>query len=440
MSSSTADATLTPLSPIDATMSAFGFTVLYVFPPASPDAKAFDLEKLHGAFQRLVEEEYRILLGEKHIDPVTGVVSVKQTPEAVAKGASIAIPFEKVAKHEDTADDVIESLAMSFMPIREPMQLVAVKATALRDGGLVLGLDISHCLLDGEGMFTFMKSWGEFYRGLTSDERTTICHDRSLLASRGTGALLPHPEFKVKQPAPVSSKEAPVESTAPPPVPPTFPATTLHVFHVTPEHMKRIKAIASAGLTDGYVSTTDALTALFVILITQARGHGQDMRLTTWVNARKRFTPPLPANYAGNAAFNAFSLYTVDELSVLNEDAIRTIAKRVRGSVLRFDDEYLRDVIEFISSQGNLMDVSIGTNFFFGPDLMFTSWSNFGMYDAKFETTPWFVGPPKMPMFDGMVVIVDGIRGASGLDFLACLEVNAMERLVKLWEQVPFWN
>uniref|UniRef100_K3W5S6 Condensation domain-containing protein n=1 Tax=Globisporangium ultimum (strain ATCC 200006 / CBS 805.95 / DAOM BR144) TaxID=431595 RepID=K3W5S6_GLOUD len=433
---SSSSTTLIPLSPMDAAMSAFGFTVLYVFPPASTaaDTKTFDLEKLHSAFQRLVEEEYRILLGEQHIDPVTGVVSIKQTPAAVAKGASIAIPFEKVAEYGDTTEDVMQSLAMSFLPNREQTQVVTIKATALCDGGLALGVNMSHCMLDGEGMFTFMKSWGEFYRGLTKEERTVICHDRSLLAPRGTGALLPHLEFKMKEP----TLEVPTESTSP--VPPAFPATTQHVFHVTPERMKRIKAIASAGLTDGYVSTTDALTALFIILITQARGHGQDMRFTTGVNARKRFTPPLPANYAGNVIFNAFSAYTADELSVLNEDAIQRIAKRVRESILRRDDEYLRDAIEFISSQGNLMDVSVGTNFFFGPDLMFTSWANFGMYDAKFETTPWFVGPPKLPVCDGMVVFLEGIRGASGLDLLVLLETNAMERLVKLWEQVPFWN
>uniref|UniRef100_K3W5R9 Condensation domain-containing protein n=1 Tax=Globisporangium ultimum (strain ATCC 200006 / CBS 805.95 / DAOM BR144) TaxID=431595 RepID=K3W5R9_GLOUD len=423
------DATLIPLSPVDAAMESYGFTVLYVFPPASPDAKTFDLEKLHGAFQRLVEEEYRILLGEKHIDPVTGVVSIKQTPEAIAKGASTAIPFEKVTAHGTSTDDVMQLLATSFLLSREQTQLLTIKATALCDGGLAIGIDISHCLLDGEGMFTFVKSWGEFYRGITKEERTVICHDRSLLASRGTGTLLPHPEFKVKQ-------SMPAESTAPP----AFPATTQHVFHVTPERMKRIKAIASAGLADGYVSTTDALTALFVVLITQARGHGQDARLTTFVNARKRFAPPLPANYAGNTVFNAFSEYTAGELSTLNENAIRTIAKRVRGSILRSTDEYLRDAIEFISSQSNMMDVSIGTKFLFGPDLMFTSWTNFGMYDAKFETTPWFVGTPEIPGFEGMVLIVEGIRGAGGLDLLVYLETNAMERLVKLWEQVPFWN
>lgn len=428
---------LLPLSPMDAIMGSFGFTVLYIFPrPSNTSAQPFDFEQLHTSFQALVEDEYRVLLGELHVHPTTGVVSVKQTPDAMT--ASV-IPFQKIVLPGVTTEDAMASLSLDFMPKREGTQLVTIKTTLLSDGGLAIGVNMSHTLLDGEGMFTFMKCWGEFYRNVAKEDRSVVCHDRALLAGRGIGSVLPHPEFKFKQaPAPAPTSETPPAVS----VPTAFPTTTQHVFHISPKQMKQIKAVAMDSLTadDGYVSTTDALTALFIILISQARGHGKDVKFTTGVNARKRFSPPLPANYAGNVISNAFSAYEAHELETLSGSAIGSIAKRVRQSILQRDEAFLRDAIEFLTSQDNLSDVLVGTDFFLGPDLMFTSWANFGMYDADFGAHPWYVGVPKLPICDGMMIIMEGIRGAEGLDLVVLIETNAMARLLRLWEGVPFWS
>ncbi|GAB9467263.1 Shikimate o-hydroxycinnamoyltransferase [Globisporangium polare] len=430
-------AVLLPLSPMDAIMGSFGFTILYIFPRSNTNALPFDLERLHSSFQALVENEYRVLLGELHVHPTTGVASVKQTPNAMNASA---IPFEKTALQDVTTDDAMASLSSKFMPKREPTQLLTLKATLLSDGGLAIGVNMSHTLLDGEGMFTFMKVWGEFYRGVPEQDRTTVCHDRSLLFGKGAGPVLPHPEFKLKQAAAPAPEPVMAPAASAPPV---FPTTTQHVFHISPEQMKQIKAVAMGTLSendDGYISTTDALTALFIILITQARGHGKDVKFTTGVNARKRFSPPLPANYAGNVISNAFSSYEAHELETLSTTAIGNIAKRVRQSILLRDETFLRDAIEFLTSQDNLSDVLVGTDFFLGPDLMFTSWTNFGMYDADFGAHPWYVGVPRLPICDGMMIFMEGIRGAEGLDLVVLLEVSAMKRLLELWECVPFWS
>lgn len=437
-------ADLLPFSPMDAVMSNFGLTVLYIFPPPKDAAAtAFDLERLHDAFCTLAEDEYRELLGELHVHPTTGVVGVKQTQEVLAPGAArSSIPFEKaVASTGISTEEAMRSLSQDFMAKRAPSTLLAVKATLLRDGGLAVGLNMTHTLFDGEAMFTFMKVWGEFYRGVAPSKRTVVTHDRLLLAAKGTGARLPHLEFKLRVPTPPSALAKEGSSAQPAAAPTALPATTQHVFHVSPEQLTRIKAVAAGTLQPGeYVSTIDGLTALFLLLITQARGHGQNVRFTTGVNGRKRFSPPLPPNYAGNVIFNALSTYDAHELEVVNEAAIQTIARRVRQSIVRRDDEYLRDAIEFVAAQENLSDVLVGTDFFFGPDLMFTSWVNFGMYDADFGSNPWYVGVPILPLCDGMLVFMEGIREASGVDVQVMLECNAMARLLELWEKVPIWG
>ncbi|TYZ60230.1 hypothetical protein PybrP1_000572 [[Pythium] brassicae (nom. inval.)] len=421
---------------MDAVMSCFGLTVLYIFPPPPPATAPFDLEHLHDALCALAETEYRELLGELHVHPTTGVVSVKQSPEVLVPGAARrAIAFEKVLAAADVAtDDAMRSLSQRFMPARAPTELFAVKATLLSDGGLALGLNMTHTMFDGEALFTFVKVWGEFYRGVGPAERTVVTHDRQLLAARGTGARLPHPEFK--QRAPMPPPASPVDASEA-----TAATPAQRVFHVTPEQLQRIKAVATGTPQAGeYVSTIDGLTALLLLLITQARGHGQGVRFTTGVNGRQRFSPPLPPNYAGNVIFNALSTYDAHEVAAVSDAAVQLVARRVRASIVRRDDEFMRDAIEFVAAHENLSDVLVGTDFYFGPDLMLTSWVNFGMYDADFGSKPWYVGVPELVHVDGMVIVMEGIRGATGVDVVVMLEATALAKLADLWEKAPIWG
>ncbi|CAI5976180.1 unnamed protein product [Closterium sp. NIES-64] len=88
----------------------------------------------------------------------------------------------------------------------------------------------------------------------------------------------------------------------------------------------------------------------------------------------------------------------------------------------------MRDAIEYLTEQQNISSVRVGTDFFFGDDIMLTSWVNHGMYDADFGARPWYVGVPRLPCCDGMVVVMEGIGGAEGLDVLLLLEAAASER------------
>ncbi|CAH0482911.1 unnamed protein product [Peronospora belbahrii] len=98
-----------------------------------------------------------------------------------------------------------------------------------------------------------------------------------------------------------------------------MPPTSHHFFHFTPVMMKNIKEAATCGGFDkdgvnefSYVSTIDAITALFTVLISRARGHGEDVRVMNAMNARRRLG--LPANYAGNVVCSAMATYNASEL------------------------------------------------------------------------------------------------------------------------------
>jgi shikimate O-hydroxycinnamoyltransferase len=190
------------------------------------------------------------------------------------------------------------------------------------------------------------------------------------------------------------------------------------------------------------VSTIDAVTGLFTALISRARGHGQDVKVTTAVNARRRLHPPMPPNYAGNVIFSALSAYQAEEFDasedIVAPDLLAKLAQRVRASIRRSDSDYLRDAINFVTEQSNLAALQPATNFVFGPDIMYTSWVRTGMHDAAFEgTRPWFVSVPPLP-FDGFVILTEAPKSRPGIDVLVFLECVAMYRLKELFAQVSY--
>eukprot|EP00644_Phytophthora_capsici_P007396 jgi/Phyca11/506689/fgenesh2_kg.PHYCAscaffold_21_\ len=195
--------------------------------------------------------------------------------------------------------------------------------------------------------------------------------------------------------------------------------------------------------TAPYFSTLDAITALFTILISRARGHGQPVQVSTAVNGRQRLDPPLPANYSGNAVFHAISTYQNEELSVKSHDllplTLSRVAHSVRASILRRDNEFMRDTISFLSEQKDPTAINDNVNFFFGPDVAFTCWAKMGLYEAEFDgQKPAFAKIPRVQCMDGFVLITEAIGGSDGLDVLVCLEAKTMEKLKEISNEVEF--
>ncbi|KAG3106309.1 hypothetical protein PI124_g15500 [Phytophthora idaei] len=434
------DDILLPLSPMDAVMHSFGFVILYIFPPSS---SPYDLKKLQSSFLSLVEQDYPILIGELYVDPRAGIVNVKQTAESRLNGAA-GIQFETNPRNPMTTEQAIQMRSWDLMPTtRGKTELIRVKGTLLEDGGLAIGIDASHTLFDGEAMFTFMTVWGQHYSGVKTQQRLVVNHDRHLLKGTGESPKMQHPEFRV-----VVATGAKDEAQVPTQVP---PATTHQLFHFTPKMMKKIKEVATHSALNGdvdaasYVSTVDAITALFTVLISRARGHDQGVRMTTGVNARRLLDPPLPENYVGNVIFNAFSAYANSELQPDGKEKgvspvmLGKLTRRVRESILQRNDAYLRDAMSFLMEQSDVAAVQVGTNFVFGPDLMFTSWLHMGMYNAEFDGVhPWFACAPQLPCYDGFAMVTEAQKGGDGIDVGVFLECTAMEKLKKMFTEVAY--
>ncbi|KAI9918761.1 hypothetical protein PsorP6_012191 [Peronosclerospora sorghi] len=430
------DTILRPFSRMDTLMSNHTLLLLYIFPPASAP---YNPDKLQSSLRALVEHDYPILMGELDVDPNTGVINVKQSKAQQELGGAKHIRFETNPCNAMTTEEAMQKRSMELMPTpRSKTEVICFKGTLLADGGLAIGVNTSHAVFDGEAIFTFMRVWGQHYSGVKKEDRLVVNHDRHLLRGEGVPPKLAHPEYQI------AHIETPTDLSS-------LPATTDHFFHFTRAMMKNIKDMATGdsmneGRKPSYVSTVDSITALFTVLISLARGHGQDVRVSTAVNGRKRLEPQLPAHYAGNVVFNTMSTYSTSDLYDDSDKAvpvpastIGTLARRVRGSILKYDPSYLRDALNFLDEQSNMSDVHFGCNFLYGPDLMFTSWLHLGMYDASFDGThPCYACIPTIPYCDGVVVLTEAPQPADGIDVGVLLECSAMDRLKELFSQVSY--
>lgn len=455
------------LSVMDIRMNSYSFRVVYVFPPVAAaeererGKQSYSAQQLERSFEELLREDYPFLLhGELHEDPFTGVLSVRSRMHS-NKHEPQRLEFDTNTTR--TTKDVLHSADFSLLPLREPQALIAVKCSFLRDGGMVLALDINHCVFDGESCFTFMKQWGLHYRGVKKSERPVVSHDaRHLLFDNGSGPKLAHPEYTIIDPSPALQQCKPASASAPPA---QLPKTTQHIFRISQAQLQALKTFAVSGMDPSnampaFLSTTDAVTALVVLLITRARGHRKDVNVGTAVNGRRRLDPPLPENYAGNVVFTAFSSFKACELQTptavasassppISHNALATIAQRLRQSIQKQDNAYMRDTIEFLAAQQNPRCIQASTKFVFGADVMVSSWTDLGAHDADFGAHPLYVTSPATPICDGLVVLQESCASAhsdgrkskkeQGLDVLVYLEVDAMARLASMWSQVPCW-
>ncbi|KAL3657215.1 hypothetical protein V7S43_017875 [Phytophthora oleae] len=460
-----------PLSAMDAVMNTYRVVVLYIYPP--PSSSAYNLTKLQRSFINLVDEDYPILVGELHVEQKTGAVSVKQTPLARQQGGA-GVRFETNTNNSQTTEDAMESRTWDLMPKpRSHGEIIAVKGSILSDGGMAIGVDCSHVLFDGEATLTFMRAWGQHYSGVLNEDRLVINHERHLLFGTRKAAKLPHPEFQLAPVEPLIRRE---DGSLAPKTVVTPPKTSEHVFHLSRSNMAKLKKFvenvpetektirkrekfvaklvslfrskdkkvvqAHTAPKAPYISTLDAITALFTVLISQARGHGQQVRVSTAVNGRNRLQPPLPANYSGNAVFHAVSTYQNEELQgkgKMSPLTVSRVAHGVRASILERDSEFMRDTIAFISEQKDPTAINDNVNFFFGPDVAFTCWAKMGLYEAEFDgQKPAFAKIPRVQCMDGFVLITEAPGGREGLDMLVCLEANTMEKLKEISAEVEF--
>ncbi|EFJ31926.1 hypothetical protein SELMODRAFT_408274 [Selaginella moellendorffii] len=194
----------------------------------------------------------------------------------------------------------LDSLASrEAFPTQETTELplVSIKLTRFLCGGACLQVATHHSAADGVATADFVKSWALISSG--QEHRVNPPHlERSLLL----------------QPDAIPPESTPAEYQI---EPPPFPDTS--------NVERSILSFTSSGIRSLLKSDTTAtrfeiLAAHLWIAITRARTElsllqpHEETRLGFAVNGRKRFNPPIPDGFLGNAVFLAIASSSVEQL------------------------------------------------------------------------------------------------------------------------------
>ncbi|KAH8814806.1 transferase [Xylogone sp. PMI_703] len=328
-------------------------------------------------------------------------------------------------------------------PLISPLQVLQASQPVLAaqanfiEGGLLLTVGIHHSVSDAIGLDTILEAWAHNTSVVNSSrsfsEYDPISNDRNPLSQGLVARRADFPEYIILPTPPTDGPQM---------GPPAFkmPPMTSKIFYFSPEHLAGLKTAVKA------YSTNDALCAFFWHHVTVARNPNtdtiydeKDSSMCFAVNIRGRISPPLPPTYFGNASLVAIT----QRLSVTSlkesKSGLSIAAAAIRSAVNKCNEpNRVPLTIGLLSSRPNAQDFKFACNNYLGPDMTSTSWADIGVRKREWG----ILGKPegfRMPYeaADGTIAVLPRLENG-GLEVMAALESEAMERMVQNEEFMRF--
>lgn len=337
------------------------------------------------------------------------------------------------------------------------------------EGGLVLGLAVSHQVCDADGCETFLDNWFHHARteikGMTSSAAAVVSETppKSTYADLGRKDLLTRgnsiTEPKSQEAWRALDHKFPMYKTrsrppSPPPASVQVPKVKSGIWHFPKSKLSRLKAIctsSSKSTQNCHISSYDAMIALLWRVCLRAKqplvqaDPATPSRAIYAVNARGRCSPALPEGYIGNGVImpQALQILTIsDVLEGTLEDSgssaaatFSLLAQTVRGTTNSLTPEYISDLVFSAGNTPDLRWVELYVQWFLGIDCLSTSWHKMKSYkthDFGFGTPAALRWPD--PQFEGMIFVFPertAKQGSvdEGLEVSLTLEESCYERL-----------
>ena len=376
---------------------------------------------------------------------------------------SSVLPPDETAKYWDaTSIDCSEFLdKQTKLALHDSIEYcglpsMKVQLTTFQDGGVAIAVGIVHSLADAVTLLTFVKDWAATNLALSTSRSVPILQplfDPSLVDAAAAGdidAESPDPSIlKVAADLPVhrfdfwasggpftpgwalSSTQIPQELASisediqlGKPMPfhtwdaaaPCSHATFF--FSAAETHAIYLRAAAH---THTRISHQDAVLAHLWAALIRARGlqAGEEHFIDISIDGRRRLRKPLPQSFLGSPIFNA-GVCTKVPSPGSSSPASRTKdvadkAAAIRDAVARFDTESVAALLHEMCFE---LGGQRRWNCFLGDHhTIVTSWVGVGMREVVFEEgkkVKW--AEALLPPCDGVVIVVEGGDGLSGVD------------------------
>ncbi|KAL9067876.1 MAG: hypothetical protein Q9161_006600 [Pseudevernia consocians] len=250
-------------------------------------------------------------------------------------------------------------------------------------GGLLLGISFHHSTSDIAGWTAFLKSLAKHTAAASKGSRTTP-HPSHEILDRG-------PLFHVNKDATYEQCETLVKVDDVPerinqlkthtsgPLQQTMSGNIVcALWYFSSERLQALKAASqSANKADPWVSTNDALSALFWRHVTMARQLEKSAYATSTFqlscNIRGRCSPKLHPEYVGNAVANAHCSCPIQELCSTAPNGLYLTASAIRKAVDRVNDSAVRNFYGLVDSLPTISSAEYNRKLAPGPDFFMSS-------------------------------------------------------------------
>ncbi|XP_050215145.2 shikimate O-hydroxycinnamoyltransferase-like [Mercurialis annua] len=296
--------------------------------------------------------------------------------------------------------------------------LFVVQVTKFTCGGVSLGIRFHHVLGDGTAALNFINTWCDAARGLPIGVPLI---DRTVLRSQ----YRPNPKFQHTEfGKPLALNNSSTEN-------PKLQSNSIEILKFTPDQLNTLKNKVNNNNGTTRYSSYETLTAHIWRCTSKARSLANDQptKLYISVDGRSRLDPKLPRNYFGNVSFPTTAIALCEELL---SESLQDTAERIRKSVKKMDDEYLRSAIDFLGVLDDLTPVMRGPDACRCPNLHIISWMWLPFYEADFGMgKPIYVRPANPLEGKGYVIPTPGDDNNWALSI--CLEQDHMHSFKKLF-------
>lgn len=293
-------------------------------------------------------------------------------------------------------------------------------------GGLLLTFVGNHQIMDATGLGYFVELYAKALRGedFTKDDIETTNQPRGAVIPLLGDDYQPGPELDDIIPAVAAASGGLQHPTE---VKPNMCAW----FRITSTSLERLKSNASEQDVAPYISTDDAVSALFWQAVSRARRPRLGRKVTTKfarpISARKLFGLK---RYTGHMVVNSNSEGEDVYLLPLGTVAGQLRLDLLQDNKIRYHAQALATMCSRLSDRSNLV---YGANGDLNRDLLLTSWTQMGTCGYSYGDVLGFPKATRCPwkIFDiPMIIVLPKDRDGS-MTLVLCFAEDEMGRMLK---------
>ncbi|KAJ3146724.1 hypothetical protein HDU86_008412 [Geranomyces michiganensis] len=324
--------------------------------------------------------------------------------------------------------------------------VLAVQLTRFSDDNVALAFRRHHQVTDFPGFMDFVSRWSYIHdvicRGKVKDlVQNTLpaslhIHRTSRDLAQLVSSVPPASQYENGEYRVAASAHDSGMTRQPEPI-------YASLFALSKDALSSLKHAASGDCKHGsWVSTNDAVAALFWRAITRARGLEQrddaQTKLGLAVNGREKIKPfnPDSSLYAGNCIIGVCISRSAQELV---DEPLGRSAGHLRKALTLHTAHRIRSSVDFLLSLNAATQLPLlrtAHTEVFGDDVAVTQWSKYPLYDASTVgfgsgSAPFKVSPGPM-VGDGVVVILPAAPSktcSAGIEVMIGLTAEPMRKL-----------